>query len=129
LAQSVLLGKTKGWKKHPQLIRFKNYNESISALGFYLLKIHEESCLREYKYSRSKIVNPDIDVDPIKITSGQLIYELNILLDRLKKRSPEKHVEILKLVKRNHPDPHPLFVIIDGKVELWEKSYWTKNIL
>lgn len=40
LAQNVLLGNTKGYKNHPQLIRFKNHTDSISAIGFYLHEIY-----------------------------------------------------------------------------------------
>lgn len=43
LAQAVLLNKTKRWKNHPQLLRFKNHKDPISAIGFYLLKIYEEA--------------------------------------------------------------------------------------
>ena len=95
LAQAVLLGKTKGWIKHPQLTRFKNHNKPVHALGFYLLKIYEESCRRGYKYSKFKITQPENEVDPIEILSGQLIYESHILVERLKKRSPKKYKEII----------------------------------
>jgi len=127
LAQAVLLGRTKGWKKHPQLIRFKNHNRPIRALGFYLLKIYEESRRRGYNYAKFKIVQPTNEVDPIEITSGQLIYESGILIERLRKRSPEKHYEIIKSATINYLDPHPLFVVVEGEVEFWEKSYWNSN--
>jgi len=125
LAQAVLLGRTKGWKKHPQLTRFKNHNQPIHALGFYLLKIYEESRRRGYKYSKFKIAQPTNKVNPIELTSGQLIYESNILIERLKKRSPEKYHEIIILFA-NHLDPHPLFIVVEGEVEFWEKSYWNR---
>jgi hypothetical protein len=129
LAQAVLLGKTKGWIKHPQLTRFKNHNKPVHALGFYLLKIYEESCRRGYKYSQFKITQPENEVDPIEISSGQLIYESHILVERLKKRSPKKYKEIIQLVKTNHLDPHPMFVVVEGEVEFWEKSYWNRNTI
>jgi hypothetical protein len=129
LAQAVLLGRTKGWTKHPQLIRFKNHNKPIHALGFYLLKIYEESCRRGYKYSKIKITQPENEVDPIEVTSRQLIYEFHILIERLNKRSPEKYQEIIQLVKTNHLDTHPLFIVVEGEVEFWEKSYWNRNTI
>jgi Pyrimidine dimer DNA glycosylase (EC 3.2.2.17)/DNA-(apurinic or apyrimidinic site) lyase (EC 4.2.99.18) len=36
LAQKVLLGKTKGYKNHPQLIRFKKTEDPILYIGTYL---------------------------------------------------------------------------------------------
>ena len=36
LARSVLDGKTKGYKNHPQLIRFKNQKEPLLFLDTYL---------------------------------------------------------------------------------------------
>ena len=109
------------------MIRFKNHNRPLRALGFYLLKIYEESCRRGYNYAKFKIVQPTNEVDPIEITSGQLIYESGILIERLRKRSPEKHNEIIKSATINYLDPHPLFVVVEGEVEFWEKSYWNSN--
>ena len=54
LAQSVFLGKTKGWKNHPQLIRFSDTKNPIEAIGYYLQKIYEESHKRGYKYNKNK---------------------------------------------------------------------------
>ena len=129
LAQVVLLNKTKGWKKHPQLLRFKNHRNPISAIGYYLLKIHEEARRRGYTYDKSKIVEPVETVEPINITEGQLIYELEILKERLKQRDPKNYRELLKLEEaESRPKPHPIFIVIEGDVEPWEKSYWRARI-
>ena len=125
LAQAVLLGRTRGWKNHSQLLRFKNHSNPINAIGFYLLKIHEEAQRRGYTYNRSKIVAPTEKVRPITITTGQLMYEFNVLKNRLRNRSPEKYQEVVELERdQKHPRPHPLFLAIEGDVEQWEKSYW-----
>jgi Pyrimidine dimer DNA glycosylase (EC 3.2.2.17)/DNA-(apurinic or apyrimidinic site) lyase (EC 4.2.99.18) len=42
LAQKVLLGKTKGYKNHPQLIRFKKTNDPVLYIGTYLYYIYLE---------------------------------------------------------------------------------------
>ena len=39
LAQKVLAGKTKGYKNHPQLDRFKAHGSPRKAIGRYLLDI------------------------------------------------------------------------------------------
>ena len=96
LAQLVLLGKTKGWKNHSHLLRFKNHEKTVHALGFYILKIHEEAKIRGYNYHKFKIVEPSENVRPIKVTKGQLLYEFHILKERLKNRAPNKYKDVLK---------------------------------
>lgn len=128
LAQAVLLGKTKGWKKHSQLSRFKHHATPISAIGFYLLKIYEEASTRGYSYHKSKIVKQNQTVNFITVTKGQMLYESQLLLNRLKRRSPKQYDVVLKLKANNlHLQPHPLFLVIDGAVEPWEKAYWRRK--
>ena len=132
LAQAVLLGKTRGWRNHPQLIRFKKHEDPVSAIGFYLLKIHEEALRRGYSYDKSKISRLVKKVEPIRITKGQLKYEFKILKERLSKRAPKNYQELLNLESTDgfeYPSPHPIFVVIDGEIEPWEKSYWKKRKL
>jgi hypothetical protein len=127
LAQAVLLKKTKGWKNHPQLDRFKEHPAPISAIGYYLLKIHEEATCRGYKYDKTKVNRPDEVVDQIEITDGQLNYEMKILIERLKNRAPSKYSELLSLQATwSYPDANPIFIVINGCVALWEKAYWRK---
>jgi len=123
LAQAVLLNRTRGWKSHPQLLRFKNHRTPILAIGHYLLKIHEEAERRGYSFDKSKINKLRKIVEKIKLTKGQLFYEFNILKDRIRKRDPMKYREILKLEEEGvHIEPHPLFTLVEGDVEPWEKS-------
>jgi hypothetical protein len=123
LAQKVLQGETKGWRNHPQLTRFKNHQNSVDAIGYYLAKIHEESVKREYNFNKSKILAPYANPAKIKITGGQLDYEFRLLMSRLKKRAFEKYHEN----KGKEVAPHPLFVIIDGDIEPWETGYWKSH--
>ena len=124
LAQAVLLGRTTAWKKHSQLLRFQNHEEPISAIGFYLLKILEEANSRRYNYTIKRIITPSKNIKPINVTNGQLLFELNILIERLRTRNPRKYEKILDLNQRKIiPKTHPLFTLIEGDVEPWEKSY------
>jgi len=123
LAQKVIQGKTKGWKNHPQLNRFKEHNDPLRAVGFYLLEIYTESQKREYNYNYSKIIKPVDSIQKIPLNSGQIIYEFDLLMERLKKRRPDKYKDNLNISKIH---PHPLFTIIEGPPEKWEKSYWRK---
>ena len=125
LAQNVLRNQTRGWRNHPQLDRFRGHITPVPAIGFYLLKIHDEAVQRGYRYDRSKIERPVEEVEPIEITTGQLTYELAILMERLESRAPVKHAELLPLRDaRGHPEAHPLFTVIEGDVGTWETSYW-----
>ena len=124
LAQAVLLGRTIAWKNHSHLIRFKSHEKPIAAIGFYLLKIYEEANNRGYNYNRIKITKPSKNIKLIDVTKGQLLYELTILMERLKTRDSRKYEEIVDLHQREIiPKPHPLFALIEGDVEPWEKSY------
>ena len=124
LAQKVTDGKTKGWRNHPQLDRFKYHLKPMEAVGFYLKELHVESLKRSYNYNYSKIHYPDAVVDPINLSLGQLQYEFDLLQERLKKRTPKKYEENTRIRKLQ---AHPLFNIVPGLPEKWEKSYWFKK--
>jgi len=124
LAQKVTEGKTKGWRNHPQLDRFKYHPKPMEAIGFYLKGIHVESIKRGYKYNYSKILYPDSVIDPINLTFGQIKYEFDLLQERLKVRNPEKYGENTGIKKL---ECHPLFKIVPGLPEKWEKSFWNKQ--
>lgn len=51
LAQKVTEGKTKGWKNHPQLDRFKYHPKPMEAVGYYLKELYIESQKRGYNYN------------------------------------------------------------------------------
>jgi hypothetical protein len=128
LAQAILLGKTKGWKNHPQLTRFKNHVNPLSAICFYLHRIYDEAITRGYRYQQNKIHKNLQKVNYIPVTRGQLLYESLLLLERLQQRSPNHYEVVLKLTANDpYLFPHPLFLVIDGDVELWETAYWRKK--
>ena len=117
LAQNVLLGNTKGYKKHPQLNRFKNTSSPIGAIACYLRSIIDEADRRGYNFNRNKIVNKKIN-SMIPVTSGQVEYEFKHLLEKLRKRDPDLylHLEGIEKIKVN-----PIFKKISGTVEEWER--------
>lgn len=120
LAQAVLLGKTKGYKNHPQLERFRN--EDIKVLGFYLSIVALEAKDRGYKFDMSKI--PEyVSTKQLEVTIDQIEYEFKHLQDKLFKRDLWQFREN-KLDTRDFRDnfePHPLFKIVKGGIESWEK--------
>jgi hypothetical protein len=59
LAQRVLQGMTRGYRKHPQLIRFQNTKIPNRAISCYLSHIATEADNRNYHFDRLKIVSPE----------------------------------------------------------------------
>lgn len=119
LAQKVLLGNTKGYINHPQLRRFKVTGSPVGVMAEYLRSVTAEATVRGYRFDRGKIA-PVQFRDTITVTSGQINYEFNHLLQKLKLRDP-KRFELLRLVKRI--DHHPLFRKVEGELERWEKVH------
>lgn len=119
LAKKVLEGKTKGYKNHPQLIRFRNYDDSLAAINSYLYYIFLESQYRGYSFNKSKICCIKLR-KIITSTKGQLKYELEHLLKKLKIRDLKKFNEIKKMNLINI-ETNPIFKVIEGKIEHWEK--------
>ena len=112
LAQKVLLGLTKGYKHHPQLIRFRE----SEAIGAYLAGIADEADARGYRFDRSKIEGGRNGA--ISVTRGQLEYEMEHLKRKLAVRDRKK----LKEIAGVRPRAHPIFRVRSGDVELWEKT-------
>jgi hypothetical protein len=77
LAQKVLQGRTKGYKHHPQLHRFRETLDPVEAIGTYLSGVANEADARGYKFDRTKIA-ADATASQIPVTDGQLRYEIDI---------------------------------------------------
>jgi hypothetical protein len=116
LAQSVLLGRTKGYKHHPQLIRFNDTVNPIGAIASYLGFVADEADNRAYRFDRSKIENKSYG-GRISVATGQITYEFSHLLGKLKTRSPELYVQLRKV---HRVEVHPLFREVGGGIEDWE---------
>ncbi len=116
LAKHVLEGKTRGYKNHPQLDRFKKSKKPVEAINQYLAEVYHEACRRDYKFDKEKI-NWDFKPNKLTVTTGQLDYEARHLLKKLQKRDPKRYKE---LKKKNIFKTHPLFDLIEGDIEEWE---------
>jgi hypothetical protein len=117
LALHVLRGKTKGYTKHPQLIRFTNHEFPVRALSSYLHTIVDEADSRNFSFKREKL-EPNSAVTPIQITTGQLAYETEHLKKKLQTRDPQRHATYRDIEVFSS---HPLFQVIPGDIEPWEK--------
>jgi len=117
LAKAVLAGKTKGYRHHPQLDRFRGHPAPGSAIRSYLLEVHRESRLRGFRFDGRKI-GSGRTFRLIRSTSGQLSFEWQHLLKKLKRRDPER---ISRWKRGVPPRAHPLFEIGAGPLEAWER--------
>lgn len=118
LAQRVLRGGTRGYRHHPQLIRFRQQRDPMAAIGRYLSALEDEAARRGYHFDRSRIVVIG-DCDVMPCTVGQLEFERTHLLDKLRRRDPAQY-QRLQAVRR--PQPHPLFVVRRGARADWERG-------
>lgn len=118
LAQNVLAGNTKGYKSHPQLLRFKNTAEPMQYIGTYLMYVYEEAASRGYNFNAEKIREINKDLSPIEVTTGQLEFEFEHLKAKLIKRDPKKYELIKDIIM---PEPCELFKPVAGDVEEWER--------
>jgi hypothetical protein len=117
LAQKVLRGATKGYQHHPQLLRFSKTKNPPAALATYLKAVYEEAGRRDYNFDATKIGRLRFR-GKIKETHGQLLYEWSHLKHKLKTRDPKRLSEFASV---KIPAPHPLFKIIPGGIQAWEK--------
>lgn len=119
LARAVLRGKTRGYKHHPQLHRFRAQPRPISAVNCFLSQVHAEATTRGYSFDAAK-VGPRRCAVLIPVTIGQLEFEWAHLLRKLRQRSP---AEYRRWRGTRSPRCHPLFRQIDGPVAPWEKVH------
>ena len=117
LALNVLRGNTSGYRNHPQLLRFKNTDNPVLAINCYLRHVADEADKRGYKFSRAKIKN-EVTIEKIPVTGGQIKYEFEHLLGKLKIRSPELFKQFCKV---EAVETHPIMSEICGDVENWER--------
>lgn len=116
MAKQVLEGKTKGYKNHPQLNRFKSSPNAVDSINQYLTAVYENSLERGYNFDKNKI-NPDFTPVRLTVTDRQIKFETDHLLKKLENRDPERFRMLSREVKI---DAHPLFRIIAGEIETWE---------
>lgn len=118
LAKHVLEGKTKGYTHHPQLTRFRAASNPLAAINQYLSVVYQEAVGRGYHFDTTKIEQTSAPTH-IPVTQGQLDYELHHLLAKLKRRAPKQYQAVAEV---RHCQAHPLFQVVEGGVEAWEKQ-------
>ena len=118
LAQAVLKGRTKGYRNHPQLRRFRAQPSPVAAIAAYLRAVHAEAVARGYRFDAGKIA-PGGAAPPIAVTQDQLDFEWRHLIAKLEARAPAWRAA---LGTPHPPAPHSLFRTIPGRIEDWERT-------
>ncbi len=119
LAQRVLEGKTRGYRNHPQLARFREQGDPMKAIGRFLIEIQREAAKRGYAFDKSKIKEEGGYGRKIGVNAGQVEYEWSLLKEKIRKRDGKKYEEIRHI---EVPELPPLFVRRKGGIEEWEKT-------
>jgi hypothetical protein len=131
LAQAVLAGRTRGYRSHPQLERFRAQPSPLDAVGTYLEALAREATARGYRFDHSRIdrrpaelpadapADHPTGVPRIPVTEGQVDLEWRHLLAKLARRSPESAE---RAAAHSAPTVHPLFTVVPGPVESWERA-------
>jgi hypothetical protein len=117
LAQKVLQGHTKGYRSHPQLARFRQCREPLAAISAYLWAVYYEASQRGYSFDSSKIAR-NKRPRKLTVTRAQLKFELGHLKTKLRLRDPQRHRQLRKV---RQTTPHPLFTVVAGEIESWER--------
>ncbi|HEY6931653.1 MAG TPA: pyrimidine dimer DNA glycosylase/endonuclease V [Thermoanaerobaculia bacterium] len=118
LARKVLMNRTRGYRHHPQLLRFREQRNPVAWINSYLVIVHAEAALRGYSFDRSKIGRTRASGRLVE-TAGQLAFEWEHLGRKLRRRNREAS---RRLTARKSPEASPLFRIVRGGVREWEKA-------
>ncbi|MEM2123252.1 MAG: pyrimidine dimer DNA glycosylase/endonuclease V [Candidatus Bathyarchaeia archaeon] len=116
LAKAVLEGRSEGYRNHPQIERFKEASDPKAAINLYLYHVWMEARRRGYNFDGSKIDLKCVSRETkIPVKKGQVRFELNHLGRKLKARCPAYITDC------GEAETHPLFYVVGGGVEPWEK--------
>ena len=133
LAQAVLAARTRGYREHPQLVRFRAHPEPARAVAAYLRGLHAESVERGYRFDAGRIAGGDAegidgaaarriagcDAGRVPVTRGQIAFERAHLLAKLRVRDPGRAARLRRV---RSPAAHPLFHVVPGGIEPWERA-------
>lgn len=113
--KKVLAGRTRGYRHHPQLARFREHAQPSAAIATYLDCVRREANNRGYRF-RARIGRARIE-RRLSVSHGQLRFELVHLRKKLWHRDRARYRALARVQR---PVPHPLFVAQPGPVAPWE---------
>lgn len=118
LAQAVLLGRTKGYTRHPQLVRFRELDDPATGVITWLTGMADEADRRGYRFDRTRLAGEPDPALRMTVTEGQLDLEWRHLLAKCDQRSPDRAAGM----RASAPRPHPIFDVVSGPVAAWERA-------
>lgn len=122
LAKKVLENKTKGYRNHPQLNRFKESHHPQNYIEAYLHFVCDEAGVRGYNFDRTKLGPRRKLKVQITVRRGQVDYEWKHLMGKLKTRSPKDYKKAQAV---SRPQILPMFKKVAGGIEDWEVYQWS----
>ena len=117
LARAVLLGRTRGYRHHPQLDRFRAQRNPRAAISTYLHAVHAEASRRGYRFDARKVGRTRTRAR-VQVSNGQLAHEMRHLLRKLQARNPDVYRRWRAV---RSPRCHPLMRRRPGPIERWER--------
>jgi hypothetical protein len=117
LAKAVLQGKTRGYRHHPQLERWRLTGDPVASLNAYLSGVYAEAVERGYHFDVRKLGRRKSST-PITVTRGQVEHEWDHLMAKLRRRDPVRY-RTHSAVSR--PALHSSFRVVPGPVAAWER--------
>lgn len=119
LARAVLAGQTRGYRAHPQLIRFERCTAPLFTVESYLQGLLAEAQTRGFEFDANKLSGMR-SRGRLTVTRGQLAFEMRHLREKLRVRDPER----LRLLPQSVTAiaTHPLLRIVPGPVAAWERG-------
>ena len=118
LAKAVLRGKTRGYRQHPQLDRWRGAADPVGSINAYLAEVWAEADRRGYSFDRRKLGRRRAK-GLIQVSRGQVNYEWRHLMRKLRLRDRARHRLNRELTR---PSPHPMFRVIAGPIANWERE-------
>ncbi|HSB54340.1 MAG TPA: pyrimidine dimer DNA glycosylase/endonuclease V [Gemmatimonadales bacterium] len=123
LAQAVLRGRTRGYRAHPQLERFRASRRPVALIATYLDAVWEEARRRGYHFDRRRIAGRPVP-DRLATPRGQLRWEWGHLQRKLRQRSPGIYKRWLGV---GFPEAHPMCRLVPGGPAGWERGIAAAN--
>lgn len=117
LAQAVVGGEKKGYRRHPQARRVLEERDPRGAIRSYLRGVWEEGCRRGYRLDPRRIAWWDREAR-MTVPRGQLEYELVLLAVKLEARAP---CLAGRLPSLEDVLPHPALDVAEGGLAWWER--------
>jgi hypothetical protein len=119
LARAVMAGQTRGYRTHPQLIRFERCTNPLATIETYLQGLLAEAQARGFGFDAGKLSGIR-SRGRLAVTLGQLAFEWRHLRSKLRARDPTRLRQLPRTIAAI--ETHPLFRVVPGPIAGWERG-------